>query len=157
MLEIDTEDEAIIDAGLATVRQAIIDETAGRTHWWLPEWQARPRGGAAPDHVGAMVDITVRKGVTVRFTARMTEIDERHIRSEYVAGAYRGIGTWEFEPVDGKTRARFRWRVRPTGWLSWLIRLEPARRRGQAHHQVMVDGFTALTQHLAARQSATSR
>jgi hypothetical protein len=158
MLEIDAEDSAIIDAEPGAVRRAIIDEAAGRTHWWLPHWQARPRGDIPPDRVGGMFEVVVRSGVTVRFTAKVVEISEAHFRVEYVGGAYRGEGAWSFEPEDSKTRLRFRWRVRPKGWLSWLLRLSPsAAREGRSHHAVMRAGFAGLNQYFDALKGQTTQ
>jgi hypothetical protein len=151
MLEIDAEDEAIIDADPAAVSKAIIDEGAGRTHWWLPHWQASPRGDIPPGQVGSMFDVTVRSGVTVRFTAKVVEINDAGMRIEYVGGAYRGEGIWGFQPQGGKTRLRFRWRVRPMGWLSWLLRLSPsAAREARSHHEVMRAGFAGMNRHFSA-------
>ncbi len=148
MLEILAEDEAIIDADRAAVSKAIIDEAAGRTHWWLPHWEATPHGDIPPGRVGSMFDVTVRSGVTVRFTAKVVEINDARMRVEYVRGAYRGKGTWSFEPEDGKTRLRFRWRVRPMGWLGWLLRLSPSTaREARSHHEVMKAGFAGLNRH----------
>ncbi len=156
MLEIDVVDEAIIDGDPSVVRKALIDEAAGRSHWWLPYWQARPHGETPPDRVGGMFDVIVRKGITVRFTARVEEMTEKHLRLEYVAGAYRGEGTWSLEPVDGKTRLRFRWRVRPMGWLGWLLRLSPSsQRKGGAHREVMKAGFAGLNRYLNAQRAQT--
>jgi hypothetical protein len=147
MFEIDVEDEAIIDADPATVSKAIMDEAAGKTHWWLPYWEARPRGDIPPDRVGGTFDITVRRGVTVRFAAKIVEITDKTLQVQYVEGAYKGEGTWTFEPVDGKTRLHFRWRVQPTGWLYWLLRLAPSSaKRGRSHHEVMKAGFEGLNQ-----------
>ena len=149
MPEIDVVDEAIIEADVATVFKAITDEAAGKTHWWRPYWEGKPRGGIPPDQVGGMIDITVRKRATVRFTAKTVEVTQNLLQVEFVEGAYRGEGIWIFEPVDGKTRLRYRWRVQPTGWLRWLLRLAPAsERKGRSHHEVMKAGFEGLNQYV---------
>jgi hypothetical protein len=148
MSEIDVVDEAIIDADPATVAKAITsDEAAGKTHWWLPLWEAKQRGDIPPNQVGGMIDITVhgRRG-TVKFTAKTTEIKENMARVEYVEGAFRGEGIWTFEPVDGKTRVRFRFRVQPSGWLLRLM--APFVNIAQSHHEVMKAGFEGLNQYL---------
>jgi len=62
MPKIDVVDEAIIDAGCAVVAKAIMDEAMGKTHWWLPHWEAKPRGAIPPDQVGGMTDVTIRRG-----------------------------------------------------------------------------------------------
>ncbi len=149
MLEIDVEDETTINAEPATVLRALIDEAAGRTHWWLPHWEARPHGDIPPDRVGGMFDIIVRRGVTVKWTAKVVEVTDKQWRVEYVEGAYRGEGTWTFEPINGKTRLRFHWQVRPMGWLRWLLRLAPSsQRKGTSHHEVMKAGFAGLNRYL---------
>jgi hypothetical protein len=156
MSEIDVVDEAIIDADPATVAKAIRDESMGKTHWWLPYWEAKPRGNIPPDQVGGMIDITVRRRATVRFTAKTVEVTENLLRVEYVEGAYRGEGTWTFEPVDGKTRLRFRWRVQPTGWLRWLLLLAPpSEKSGRSHHEVMQAGFEGLNQYVKQLKGQT--
>jgi hypothetical protein len=149
MPEIDVVDEAIIDAEPAVVAKAIMDEAMGKTHWWLPHWEAKPRGGIPPDQVGGMTDITIRRGVTIRFTAKTLEVNESVLRVQFVEGAYRGEGLWTFERVDGKTRLRYRWRVRPAGWLRWLLLLAPpSEKAGGSHHEVMKAGFEGLSRYL---------
>jgi hypothetical protein len=158
MLQIDVEDAAVIDADPAAVRGAIIDEAAGRTHWWAPHWQGRPRGDIPPDRVGGMFDVVVRSGITVRFTVKVVEISEAHFRVEYVGGAYRGEGAWSYEPEDGKTRVSYRWRVRPKGWLSWLLSLSPSRaKEAGSHHAVMAAGFAGLNRYFASLKARASQ
>jgi len=157
MFEIDVEDEAIIDADPATVSRALIDEAAGRTHWWLPYWEAKPHGDIPPDRVGGMFDIIVRRGVVIRFTAKLVEITDNQLRWEYVGGAYSGEGIWRFEPAEGKTRLRFRWRVRPMGWLRWLLRVAPSsERKGTSHREVMKAGFAGLNRYINQLKVQTS-
>lgn len=38
-------------------------------------------------------------------------------RIEYINGPVLGVGTLTLVPVDGKTRATYRWRIRPKGHL----------------------------------------
>ena len=149
MLEIDCTDEAIIDADPATVLKAIADESMGKTHWWLPCWEGKPRGDIPYDQVSGMIDVTVHKGPTVRFTLKTVEVTENRLRVEVVGGDFRGEGIWTFEPVDGKTRARFRWHVRPTGLIGFMLRFAPPEERaGRSHREVMKAGFEGLNQHL---------
>ena len=148
MSEIDVVDEAIIDADPATVAKAITDEAAGKTHWWLPLWEAKQRGDIPPDQVGGIFDITVhgRRG-TVKWTDKTIEVTENMVRLESFEGAFRGEGTWTFEPVDGKTRLRYRWRVRPSGWLLRLLApfIDIG---GRSHHETMKAGFEGLNQYV---------
>jgi hypothetical protein len=148
MIEIDVEDVAVIDADPVAVRRAILDETAGTTHWWSPHCQARPRGEIPSDQVGGMYDVVVRSGITLRFTAKVVEITATNLRVGIVGGAYRGEGTWSFQPEDRKTRLMYRWKVRPTGWLNWLLSLSPSRaKEAKEHHAVMAAGFAGLNRY----------
>jgi hypothetical protein len=153
VLEIDVEDETTINAEPATVLKTLVNEAAGRTHWWLPHWEGKPHGDILPDQVGGMFDIIVRRGITVRFTAKVVEITDKKWHVEYIDGAYRGEGIWTFEPVDGKTHLRFQWKVRPMGWLRWLLSLAPSSsRKGTSHHEVMKAGFAGLNRYLDSLQ-----
>ncbi len=148
MSEIDLIDEAQIEADPATIRAALIDEAMGKTYWWRPHWEARQRGGIPPDQVGGMIDVTVHSAITVRFTARTAEIAPNLWRVEYVQGDYRGQGTWNLAPVDGRTRVRFCWQVQPTGWLKWLLRIVPPSKTSKGHRAVMRAGFHGLSNHI---------
>ena len=44
MARYDTVDEGIINADLSTVFKAYMDEFTGKTHWWMPLWESKPRG-----------------------------------------------------------------------------------------------------------------
>lgn len=147
MSEIDAVDEAIIDADPATVARAIEDESMGKSHWWLPSLEMEPHRDIPPSQVGGLVDTIVHgTRVPVRWTNKTVQVTENTVRVEMIAGAFRGEGIWTFEPVDGKTRLRYRWRARPSGWLLKLfarfIDIE------QVHHNVMKAGFEGLNQYL---------
>jgi hypothetical protein len=148
-MKIDVGDESLIDAEPAVVLKALINEAAGRTHWWLPFWQAETCGDIPPDQVGGIFDVTVRKGITVKFRARVVEISDKNWRVKYIGGAYRGYGDWSFEPKGGKTHLRFHWQVQPKGWLGWLLRFAPSsQKKGTSHHEVMNAGFAGLSRYL---------
>ncbi len=42
------------------------------------------------------------------------------LTEEFFEGDYIGTGEWTFEPLDGKTKVRFRWKVKTNGLLLTL-------------------------------------
>src|SRR5512142_76411 len=153
MHDIEVSDEGVIHADAATVVRAVMDEVASKTHWWRPDWEARPRGDIPVDRVGGMFDVHVQRGMAVRFTARVREISDQRLCVEYVDGAYVGEGTWTFEPAGSQTRVRFHWHVRPHGWLRWFVLTDRQRKMiGDVQHQVMQAGFERLDRFLAQRE-----
>ena len=153
MAEIDVVDEAIIDADPTTVYEALLDEVKGSTNWWMPHWEATPRGDTSAGQVGGIVDITVRHAGTTRFTAKTTEVIENQlIRVEFVEGDLVGEGEWTFEPENGRTRIRFRWKVRPNRLLPKLMsRFIDI---GKVHSEVMQAGFEGLSEYLKQKERA---
>ena len=73
MPRIDVVDEGIIDANPSAVYEALFDEFEGTTHWWMPHWEAKPRGGVPFRQLGGVIDITVHGGSTPRFAGRSVE------------------------------------------------------------------------------------
>jgi hypothetical protein len=77
MAQIDVVDEAIIDADPASTYDAdpastydaLLNEFRGSTDWWMPHWEARPRGHIPVGQVGAVVEIIARGSGTSMFTA----------------------------------------------------------------------------------------
>ncbi len=156
MITIDVEDTALIDAEPAVVRAALADEIAGRTRWWSPYLQSKQRGSIPVDQVGGMMDGVIHSGGSARFTARVMDISDHHLRIEYVDGDFRGEGTWTFEPQDNKTRVCFHWHVIPAGWLSLLLRFGPANAGiADSHHALMRAGFAGLNRHFQSLRSST--
>jgi uncharacterized protein YndB with AHSA1/START domain len=146
---IDVVDEAIIGADPATVFKALIDEASGRTHWWMPRMELKPRGEQG--QVGSVVDITVHRPGTTKFSERATEVIEgRSMKAEIFEGAFLGNGEWTFEPIDGKTKVRYRFNVIPHGLM--LRILAPFINIGKIHSEVMQEGFRAMNHYLTQRQ-----
>lgn len=86
MREIDVTDEALIGAGPTVVYQAILDELTGKTHW-SPYVEMKPRGEIPANQVGGMVDITVHRLGTPKFTSKTIEvIENKKVRFEYIEG-----------------------------------------------------------------------
>jgi uncharacterized protein YndB with AHSA1/START domain len=152
MAEYDVIDEAIIDADTATTYNALLDELRGLTKWWKPYCEGKPKGDIPVGQVGAIFDITVRHTGTIRATAKITEIVENQlIRYDYIEGDWVGKGEWTFEPTNGKTRIRFRWRTRANSLLMKLT--SPFLDIGKFHSEVMQAGYEGLKKHLESVKS----
>lgn len=152
---LDVVDEALIDADPATVYRAVVDEFMGRTRWAARHVEEKPRGLIPPNRVGGLFDVTVHRFATPRSIARTTEVTEDKLwRVEYIGGDVRGEGLWTFEPVEGKTRVSFRYRVRPKRWLFRL--LAPFVDFGKLHSGVMQAFFAELDRFVKANKAGMS-
>ena len=153
MARYDVVDEGIIDADCSTVFKAYVDEFGGITHWWMPLWQAKPRGDDTIIQKGSVVDIRVNHKGPAKFAARATEfVEDKLVNVEFFEGDFIGTGEWTFEPIDGKTKVRFRWKVKTNGLLTTLVALFI--NMGKAHSEVMQEGFKSLNRYLS--QSKTN-
>ena len=154
MITIDVEDTGLIDAEPAAVRAALMDEIAGRTHWWAPYLRCKQRGSIPVDQVGGIFDGVIHSGGFARFTARVIELSEHHVRLEYTGGDFRGEGTWTLEPEGSKTRVCFHWHVIPAGWLGLMLRFGPGKAGnagiGDSYHAVMRKAFEGLNRRFQA-------
>jgi hypothetical protein len=149
MSKIDVVDEVVIDSPAIVVFKAVLNEHAGVTHWWMPYWESRLRGETPMDQEGAIFDITVHGKHTPRFSARITKIVEGKLIETEVEGDFAGTGTWTFEPIDGKTKVRFRWNLRPKR-LSFVL-VSPFIDMGKIHSEVTQKGFRALNNYLSQK------
>jgi len=92
-----------------------------------------------------MTDITVHRIGTPRFAAKSVEIiKDKLIKVEYFEGDYRGSGEWTLEPLDGKTKVKFRWNVKIHRMLLSLF-YQLVR---SIHSDVMRKGFKSLNKFL---------
>jgi Polyketide cyclase / dehydrase and lipid transport len=149
MDELDFVDEALIDADRATVYAATGDLARGKAQWW-PGVEIRPRGEIGPDLVGGVFDMIVRR-LPGRSTLRIVEVRENEmIRYEYVDGPTRGVGTLTLTPVDGQTRASYRYQVRPR---ARLLRLVPRVHR-RVHQRFMRIYFEGLRRYVERERPA---
>ena len=146
MAEYDVIDDAIIYAKPDVVYQALLTEYTGETKWWMPHVEAKPREAGAVDQPGALIDLAVHHRGTTRFTVKTIETKKNELwRLQYVAGAFRGEGTWKLEEVDGNTKVSYRWHCRPSGPLRILA---PFINIPKGHSQVMKSGFAGLNEHI---------
>ncbi len=157
----DVLDEATIAATPAEVVQALLDEAAGRSHWWQPSLRMRQRGGQPPTEIGAVVDITigggglVRQLAAARFSGRVIAFEpERRLVLDYFEGDFRGTAEWTLNPAGaGHTHIAVRWMTDPHGGMRLRARFAdvPGINSG-----IMQEGFRAIEQY-AARKRAAAR
>ena len=148
MARYDVVDEGLIDAGCSTVFKAYTDEFIGLTHWWMPYWESKPRGDDTIVQKGAVGDIKVNHKGTAKFAARVTEfVKDRLVNIDFFEGDFIGTGEWTFEPLDGKTKVRFQWKVKTNGLALTLVDLFI--NIGKQHSEVVQEGFKALNRYLS--------
>jgi uncharacterized protein YndB with AHSA1/START domain len=149
MTTYDVLDEATIAATPAEIVQALLDEAAGRSHWWQPYLQMRQRGDRPLTEIGAVVDITVNGGglarrlATVRFSGRVAAVEpERRLVLDYFDGDFRGTQQWTLDPVDaGHTHIAVRWMTDPHGGMRLRARFADV---ASINSSVMQEGFRAI-------------
>lgn len=142
-------DEAIIDGPPDVVFKAILDEYSRVTHWWLPYSEQRQRGNLPINEEGSIVDLTIRtkrtRG-TPNFSYKLTKIVKPKLIDVDISGDIAGKGEWTFESIEGKTRLKFEWDVKPRR-LVYLL-LSPFVDMGKFHSEVMQYGYRALNDYL---------
>jgi hypothetical protein len=145
-------DEAIINAPPTAVYKALLNEYGGATHWWTFIQESILRGDIPIDHEGAIVDNIIhseRAKGTPKFTYKFTKMLEAKSIDIEVTGDITGSGKWTFEPVEGKTKAKFEWDVKPQRLL--YVLLSPFVDMGKIHSDVMQKGFKALNEYLSIK------
>jgi hypothetical protein len=151
MPKIDVTDEAVIDAPPLVVYRAILNEFAGVTSWWLPGIEHKLRGNTPIDCEGGVCDVTAHgAGMSAKFSQRMTKLVEGKSIEMDIAGDFVGTGTWTFEPEDGKTRAKFRVKIRTNRLLFSLVGPFMGD-LGKPHSNSMKKGFKALNSYLSKK------
>ena len=142
-------DEAIINGPQSSVFKAILDEYCGMTNWGMPYQESKPRGTIPTNREGAVVDIIIhseRARGTPRFSYTFTKITEPESIELQIAGDIVGKGVWTFEPIQGKTKVRFVWDVKPNRLI--YILLSPFIDMAKIHSDVIVKGYTGLNEYL---------
>ena len=151
MPKIDVISEAVIDSPPMVVYNALLNEIAGSTHWWMPYLGFKLRGDMPFDREGAIFDATINptSRMNVKFSAKVTKIVEAKLIEEEIAGDFVGTGTWTFEPTDGKTKVQVRFNVKTNGLAFSLV--SPFVNFGKRHSDVMQKGFKALNSYLSKK------
>ncbi len=143
MREYDVTEEDWFDTDPSRVFRALIDESAGTTHWWTPDLEIHPTSGAGAE-IGSTFEMEVSaRPRRLRWSGRVTErVEDRRLRAEFTDGDFVGEGLWTVDFVGGETRLRYRFHVLPNGVSMRLFApfIDFARR----HSQVMRRGFAAL-------------
>ena len=153
MARYDVVDEGIIDADLSTVFKAYTDEFGGITHLWMPFWESKPRGDDIIVQKGTVADITVQWKGTTKFATRVTEfVKDELLNEEFFEGDFIGTGEWTFEPLDGKTKVRFRWKAKTNGLLLTLGALFI--HIGKRHSEVVQELFKSWNRYLSQRKNS---
>ncbi len=148
-------DTAVISASPADVMQALLDEVAGVSHWWLPYLRMQQRGELPFPEVGAAADITVSPQGALdsrfksgHFSLRVLEVEEdRQLLLEYFDGDFRGTGEWIFTALaPGRTEVRFVWKATPHGIAARFFSIVQNIPRG--HSKVMQEGFRGMERYI---------
>jgi ribosome-associated toxin RatA of RatAB toxin-antitoxin module len=143
--KIDVTDEAVIDAAPSVVFAVLMEELNGAKKWWLPHWEASPRGNVPFNQIGGVIDITVHRIGTPRFTAKSTEVtQDKSLKAEFIEGDFLGTGEWTLEPLGDKTQVKFRFNVKPNRLMYSMM--YPVVRR--IHSGVMKQGYLSLNRYL---------
>ena len=114
---------------------------------WMPLWESKPRGDDIIVQKGTVTDITVHYKGTTKLATRVTEfVKDKLLTEEFFGGDYIGTGEWTFEPLDGKTKVRFRWKVKTNGPLLTLAALFID--IGKRHSEVVQELFKIWNRYL---------
>jgi len=153
MARYDVVDEGIIDADCSTVFKAYTDEFGGITHLWMPLWESKPRGDDVTVQKGTVADITANWKGTTKFAARVTEfVKDKLFTEEFFEGDFIGTGEWTFEPLDGKTKARLRWKAKTNRLLLTLGALFID--IGKGHSELVQELFKAWNRYLSQSKNS---
>ncbi len=148
MAKVDVTDEAIIDSPPPTVYKTLLNELSGITQWWLPDLQCKSRDGNLVNYEGAIFDATIHpeSRMRVKVSTKITKlIEPKSIDLEYL-GDFIGTGKYTLEPIEGKTKLKFRFNVKTNKLLISL--LAPLVNLPKAHSEVMQFGFKACNNYL---------
>jgi|GEM_PF-636726 len=150
----DVVDEAIIDAEPSVVFQAMSDEVTGVSKWWMPHWEGKIRDNEKKVQVGSIIDIIIHKHGKQKVAAKCIEmIENKYAKFHYFEGAFIGIAEWNFEPINGKTKVRFRWNVviKYSSLLGKLILRFI--NLGKVHSDVVQHGYRGLNRYVTQKKN----
>ena len=121
MADYDVVTEAIIDADVTMVFPVFLDASS-YSEWKTPYVEETIRGDKQVLQKGSVLDFKINRFGTPAYTGRITDIvDYRAIKIEFFEGDFVGTGEYTFEPIDGKTRIKFHWTVKPNKLLISLF------------------------------------
>ena len=142
MPKFDITDEAIIDSQPITVYNAFLNELSGITQWWMPHLQCKSRDGKLIDCEGGIFEATIHPHsiLKARVCCKIAKmVEAKSITVEYISGGFLGTGEYTFEPIDERTRIKFRFKVKSNNPLAYLV--SPFMDIAKGHSDVMQHGF----------------
>ena len=148
MAKVDVTDEAIIEASPLAVYKALLNEVSGVTQWWMPYLQCKSRDGKLIDCEGGIFDAIIHpeSRLKVKVSCKITKmVEPKSILIEYT-GDFIGTGEYTCEPVNEKTKLKFRFNVKTNNPLATII--APFVNLAKAHSEVMQQGFKACNSYL---------
>jgi hypothetical protein len=149
MAKFDTIDKGVMDAQPMAAYKAVLDELAGVTHWSPDTVSYKLRGDASVNE-GSLIDVVIReKGLTTKFSIKVTKLVEAKLIEEEYAGDFVGKGGWAFEPADGKTNVQFIFRAKSNKLLFTLV--SPFMNLEKAHSDITQRGFKACNDYLCKK------
>jgi uncharacterized protein YndB with AHSA1/START domain len=151
MPKIDVVDEAIIDSPPSEVFNAILEEYAGVTRWWMPHFEGKLKGEVPIGCVGAVCEMTGHThGVTARFSVKIVKIEQDKSIEMELKGDFVGFEKYTFEPSDGQTKIRLHY-VGATNRLLFSV-LSPFVNPEKQHSDTIQKGFKACNSYLCKKQ-----
>ena len=121
MPNFDVVTEAVIDAEVSRVFGAFLD-TSSYSKWKMPHMEEKLRGDKKILQKGFVLDFKIHRFGTPTFTGRITDIiANQKIKMDFFEGDFIGAGEYTFEPVNGKTKIRFRWTAKSNKFLITLF------------------------------------
>lgn len=140
-------DEAIINAPVGDVYNAVLACYNGTNNWWKPYLVSKIIHAESVSESGAVCIVTVNEMIAIRFVTKTMEVKEnKSIRLQYPKGAFTGEGIWEFEAQGNQTKIRFVWKTNPSGILMNIVSLFTS--LDKKHSHVMQKGFENLKKFL---------
>lgn len=139
-------DEAMIDASPDKVFNAVLDECAGTTHWWMPLYEIKQRADTPLRKTGMVSDVILHGRSTLRFSWTVTRIEENKSIEVTYNGDFLATGEWVFEPADGKTMVKYIWKGRPNNLLLSIAFLFMDTKK--LHSESIQPGFKGLNDYI---------
>jgi len=152
MSNYDVTDNAVIDADVSIVFKAMLDVN-NYSKWWMPHVEEKIRGGEKVLRKESVVDIKVHRIGTLAFAGKIVDIiDNKSIKLEYFEGDFLGPCEYIFEPINGKTRIKFRWKVGLNRFSLRMLSIFAPKAIPRGHSEVMKLGFKGLNDYLTQKK-----
>lgn len=140
-------DEAIIASSPDKVFNAVLEECAGITHWWMPLYEIKPRVGTPLRKTGMVSDVVLHGLSTLRFSWTVINLEENKSIEVAYDGDFLATGEWVFEPVDSKTRVKYIWKGKPNNLLLSIGFMFMNTKK--VHSDAIQQGFKGLSDYIS--------